>query len=316
MGRGIHSAKPPKIFPKVAMLSDNQRREESQKGTDATPADTSPADTSTEDYFKKSDPKKDMMTTSTMPSCSGNLASQIRNKALEIDQFLRLNAVQFLSLSPHQEKPNSCESIITRLVHHLCTYEEAEALVECIATLVEATVQYFPGNLFWDFDCIAASMVTCAVLSAQDTAHYIREYGRKLDELFELYGKDSLISFQYTHDFLYGYDHERWHSRMVLDEPECYEFSGSYLDFLLRKGAAITRQIEREVPGFERVPPGEFRNTFGYARDAASEVRVLRAVVTEGQLPIRAWDFDGYLQRVEGRTYREARATIAARLTS
>jgi hypothetical protein len=233
----------------------------------------------------------------------------------QLDLRLAQRGSAYLSLAPDKSVPTSCEVLFVRLSSHLNTSAELEALAHCITALVNSSILHFPANLFWDFDCILGCAVRCGVLSDKPTADYLFEYSSKLEELFAMYGCKSLIYFQYTHDFLYGYDFERWQGRAVLSEPECHEFSVSYIDFLIRKGAAISRQIEREVPGYDRMPAGQFRNSFSYPRDAATEEKVLRAVVAEGALPIVAWSYDGQQKREAGRQYRDERAVIAASVT-
>jgi hypothetical protein len=248
-----------------------------------------------------------------MPGISQYLTPQARAVLQGLDKQLE-SLANYFSLAPHLSRPTSCEQLVGRLSNYLVSAVECEALTQCLSKLVEATREHFPGNLFWDFDCMLGCLVRCAVLSDQPTASYIQGYTEKMENLFRLYGRQSLICFQYTHDFLYGYDYEQWYGRAVLPEPECYEFSESYLEFLIQKGNAITRQIEREVPGYQQLKPGEFRNTFTYPRDAATEELVMRSVVAEGCLPIVAWSCDGQRNREAGRLYRDERAAIATRI--
>ena len=114
----------------------------------------------------------------------------------------RLDAVliERRSLGPGRTRATSLEDIGHAL---LGSVAEPDALARDLVRIAEAVHRAFPGNLFWDFDFLAACL-------AKAEAGVRGEMTERIVALQARFGLSSPICFRYVHDFMYGFDWARW----------------------------------------------------------------------------------------------------------
>src|SRR5690606_29082988 len=107
------------------------------------------------------------------------------------------------SLSPGDGPSRGVDEVVALLVPTGPGRDEAE-LRAALRAIEAAAAAAFPGNIFWDLELLAASLLRSGEIAAQ---------GRQIAELQALYGETTAIRFRYVHDFLYGYDWAKWVQR-------------------------------------------------------------------------------------------------------
>ena len=116
-------------------------------------------------------------------------------------------------------------------------------VAETLRATAVAVHENFPGNLFADFDALAAHLAL-GVSSQPDGAAWLQRSQRLLVELHGVFGMRSPIRFRYIHDFLYGYDWAKWVKREPAQRAEIRPFDPEFLAELLERGRELVRSIE------------------------------------------------------------------------
>lgn len=164
---------------------------------------------------------------------------------------------------------------------------DVEAFVDGMVQVAGSQVEHFPGNIFWDFDALAAHLATLHRDELAETVHISKE-------LMSRFGVRSAIRFRYVHDFMYGFDWARWVKRRPEKRRDVPPFGIEFLRYSHARGgellAIIARGGDEKYPrlGDDRVA----RNPFGFRREPPEESRLLRFLAKEGGVPVRAWKIE------------------------
>ncbi len=192
-----------------------------------------------------------------------------------------------LTLDPSRRKATSVTDLHRRLAPRLADEAASTALAQGLVATVDAILTHFPDNLLWDLDWLAGSLVRrCSSAS---------EVTRAFDEVVEilaLYGRETAIRFRYVHDFTNGFDWAKW----VRRDPEARAGLGPFDEVLVRalfdRGHELLALIEADDAKYGRLRDARARNPFGFSREPEDEIRLHRALVAEGLIPVRAWEMD------------------------
>ena len=249
---------------------------------------------------------------------NGDLHAHLPARALDetvatrldaLDDRLRHEGVTALSLCPGKDTATSFRSLGEHLITPFESREVVDAFVGALESLVEATLTHFPGNIFWDHDYIASQLLRCAKAYDGDAVHYLESWGAVASEVYALFGKQSPICFQYTHDFLYGYDSTRWEPPETLPSGEQQDFSLSFLLSIRAQGTMMVELIEQGHPAMPVIPEGSFRNSYPFVRDPEQETMLMPLLAQHGLIPLEGWSFQA--ERTPGYPYRALRNRLA-----
>lgn len=168
----------------------------------------------------------------------------------------------------------------------------ARPLSNGLCELALAQLDAFPGNLFWDLDLIAASIVAQASGLPQLAAiqHVAQQFGR-MAELQRLYGRSTAINFAYVHDFVYGYDWAKWVARepsVQTDVPE--PFAPRFLAYMRTRALELLELIAADDAKYPTLVDEQARNPFPFSREPADEIRLHRELARRDLIPVPTWD--------------------------
>lgn len=209
-----------------------------------------------------------------------------------------------LSLDPSPRRATKLSTLIESLGGEAC---DREAFGDAIVSIAESQLRHFPGNLFWDFDALAAQL-------ARFNREELTEAVSLSRSLMERFGMNSPIRFRYVHDFMYGFDWARWVALDPGTRSAVPPFGLEFLRAIYRRGGELIETIRAR--GDARYPPmganEDARNPFGFIREPREEYYLMRALAARGLVPVRAYD-----PHAEGdfrRDFRALRAEIAREL--
>ena len=203
------------------------------------------------------------------------------------------------SLNPERELSTTLDELHEQTLAPL-EPELREALSPPLAaglvSLALAQLEAFPGNLFWDFDLIAATVVAEAKEFARTqgvgpAAACIDDRFERMARLQHLYGRETAINFSYVHDFVYGYDWAKWVAR----EPELHEdvpgpFSLRFLLYMEHRGEQLLELIANDDQKYPTLPEGRPRNPFEFSREPEAEVTLHAELAKRELVPVPTWD--------------------------
>jgi hypothetical protein len=192
-----------------------------------------------------------------------------------------------LTLSPSADKPTSLRTLAETLTPGPLQRPFAAA----IERVAEAQLHAFPGNLFWDMDALASSLVRQARAHEQPAQHLARLAGH-VARLQRLFGAETAIHFRYVHDFIYGYDWAKWVKRDPEGRASVGPFDEVFLIYSERRAGELMALIAEDDAKYHRLPEGKARNPFGFSREPEDELRLFRDLAERELLPIRAWELD------------------------
>jgi hypothetical protein len=161
-----------------------------------------------------------------------------------------------------------------------------------LAALALAQLEHFPQNVLWDLDYPALCMARAAQGHAGGAAAYVARCSELLTELHAAYGRHSVIRFRYVHDFVYGFDWERWVNADAPQRRVVGPFDLPFLERSLERSRELERAIREGHPSYPRLAPGEFRNPFGFSREPAAELTLHRALLAQGAIAVPSFDPD------------------------
>ena len=194
--------------------------------------------------------------------------------------------------------------------------ELAIALALGLAEVAMAQLDAFPGNLFWDFDLMAAAVLAEARSWAQgdrhQTGHQADQTGHQtghqadqadqaaiakarlhqIAELQHLYGRETAIHFTYVHDFAYGYDWAKWIARDPPDRRDHGPYSATFLAYMNDRGHELLALIAADDHKYPTLTGEQPRNPFPFPREPASELHLHRELARRGEIPVEAWRID------------------------
>lgn len=192
-----------------------------------------------------------------------------------------------LTLNPEAERPTSLRALVETLAPGPLRRPFATALER----VADAQLEAFPGNLFWDMDALAASLVRQARAHADPAQHLARLAGH-VARLQRLFGAETAIHFRYVHDFIYGYDWAKWVKRDPERRRSVGPFDEVFLRYSEQRAGELMALIARDDAKYHQLPEGQARNPFGFSREPEDELRLFRDLAERELLPVRAWETD------------------------
>ena len=192
-----------------------------------------------------------------------------------------------LTLNPNADRPTSLRALAETLAPGPLRTPFAMALER----VGRAQLDAFPGNLFWDMDALAASLVRQARRSPRP-ARRLAELAGHVARLQNLFGSETAIRFRYVHDFVYGYDWAKWVKRDRENRADVGPFDATFLAYSERRAGELMQLIAQDDDKYGRLPDGKARNPFGFSREPKDEIRLFRDLAERDLLPIRAWELD------------------------
>ncbi len=173
--------------------------------------------------------------------------------------------------------------------------ELARSLARGLAEVALAQLDAFPGNLFWDFDLMAAAVLrealACSSSDAEGAALAATRLGQ-IAALQHLYGRETAIRFTYVHDFVYGYDWAKWIARDPPDRRGHGPYSAAFLAYMDRRGRELLALIAEDDRKYPTLAEREPRNPFPFPREPTSELLLHRSLASRGEIPVEAWRID------------------------
>jgi hypothetical protein len=206
-----------------------------------------------------------------------------------VDVELAARTAAMCTLAATRGHPTTLRTLGERAARSGLRAPVFERLARGIVETVDAVVQNFPDNVFWDFDYFVESLVEGARTSQRRPTDYLDEVFENVVAVHELFGVHSAIRFRYTHDFLYGYDWARW----VQGDPEhrvgIRPFDLEFLRHSRRRGVEILQRIAAGDEDYPRLRPGRARNSFPFSREPADELRLYRDLAARRLIPVEGW---------------------------
>lgn len=202
------------------------------------------------------------------------------------DQEFRTAVPHPRTLSPDRKEASSLESIGAELFCAGTDPERAEATAHALSRSLKALHFHFPETIFWDVDFLAASLFQLPDINS------ITDAADLIVSLQEQYGRHSVISFRYVHDFIYGYDWAKWIKKDPANRADVRPFDLVFLRYLCRRGKELVALIKADDEKYPKLPDGRPRNPFGFSREPEAEEELHRRLATLNLIPLPAWRLD------------------------
>jgi hypothetical protein len=170
----------------------------------------------------------------------------------------------------------------------------ARPLGNGLCELALAQLDAFPGNLFWDLDLVAVTIVAQASPLPQLAAieHVTQQFAR-MAELQRLYGRSTAINFAYVHDFVYGYDWAKWVAREPSVQAEVPEpFAPRFLAYMQVRAHELLELIAADDAKYPALVDDQARNPFPFSREPADEITLHRELARRELIPVPTWNAD------------------------
>ena len=209
-----------------------------------------------------------------------------------LDEILAQQSINPLSLNPHKSLTTSFVELGNLVTQKTRDLELVESLRETLEHILDALLQNFPENIFWDFDFIVSSMLRQALVADAGAISFLESFGNKIVSLMELYGRQSEVRFCYAHDFMYGFDWAKWVQKEAQTRTVIEPFSLTFLDYLLTRGKEVLQLIKVGDPKYHRLAENCYRNPFGFSREPEDERRLLIHLALNQQIPVAVWNWD------------------------
>jgi hypothetical protein len=234
-----------------------------------------------------------MMVATKQPTL-GRVHAQLRATSAELER--RVGPLR--TLNPTREHATPLLLVHSRALAELePTHQDlsellAEPVAEGLCALAIAQLEAFPGNLFWDLDLVAASIVDQArALEPHAAITHVEAQFQRMAALQRLYGQATAINFSYVHDFVYGFDWAKWVAR----EPSLHAhvpapFSTAFLGYMHTRGHELLELIEQDDSKYPTLPDDEARNPFEFSREPNAEITLHRELARRGLIPVPTWD--------------------------
>ncbi|MDH5672486.1 MAG: ferrochelatase [Myxococcales bacterium] len=228
-----------------------------------------------------------------------NARQVARERLTGVDVTIRGQASHYLSLDPQRSEPEGLASIAAALLAQTPVLSEVTQLA--FATALErialGQLEHFPGNIFWDLKYVAACLLTQAQ-AGPDAPQALSAWSTRFVALQARFGLHSPIRFRYVHDFIYGFDWQRWVAAEPSTRAGVLPFDAPFLDHIERRGQEILAAIAAGDASFPALEPGTFRNPFAFRRDPEREIELHLELSRRGLIPVAAWRFRPVLQPV------------------
>lgn len=196
------------------------------------------------------------------------------------------------TLDPARLRAHTLLEVWSGLCHADAVSGLAAPLADGLAAIAEAALAAFPGNVFWDFDFIAADLLGRARVEGAGGEALIAALSSRIAGLHRLYGGRTAIRFRYVHDFVYGFDWAKWVRREPSARASLGPHDPAFLDHMERRGGELLELIASDDATYPRLRDERHRNPFPFSREPADEYRLHRELARRGQIPVEAWRMD------------------------
>ncbi len=206
-----------------------------------------------------------------------------RARLVALDERLDASG-QRLTLAPCRARATSLAALFDRE-----PFEDAPLHAEfgrALERVALAMHDAFPENLFWDLDALAHRL---ARYGREEGAPTMTAKSALIAAMQHLFGRETPIAFQYTHDFVYGFDWAKWVRREPSSRASIGPFDAIFLDSMWRRGHELLALIAHDDAEYPKLRGEKARNPFGFARDPEHERRIYRDLVAHDLLPVQAW---------------------------
>lgn len=219
--------------------------------------------------------------------------SPVLDRLLSVSRHVRGAAGPLRSLAPDRVEATSLPELGERVLSEDVAEDAASAFAAALCAIVEAQLENFPENVFWDFDYAAARLMAeaRAANEAASVAQRLSAAGARIVALEETFGTKSKIQFRYVHDFMYGFDWARW-VQAAPARASVGPFDEPFVSYMSRRGQEIMELIDRHDAKYPELPRGVGRNPFGFSREPADEERLHKDLAERGLVPVEAWRMD------------------------
>jgi hypothetical protein len=210
----------------------------------------------------------------------------ILSKLAQIDLEFR-KAIPFpKSLNPELDEPRTlCEIFCI-----LYSGKESDIIWDEFLSVTEQIIRsqfvYYPQNIFWDFDYLLF------YIWSQKNKDVLFAMAKKILNVQLYYSSINSINFAYIHDFIYGYDWDRWVRKDIKNRYLVGLYDLKFLSYLEKRGLQIIDSIGSD----ERYPvlvKNQNRNVYNFHRHGAAEIKTLTSLAKEENIPIQGWRTDG-----------------------
>lgn len=164
-------------------------------------------------------------------------------------------------------------------------YADATELGPALVRIESAFRTHFPHNIFLDLDLLAEHL-------AWKPRDEIVEAGDLIAELAAQFGGRP-IQFRYVHDFLYGFDWQKWVQAAPSEREHIGPFDAVFLRWLLCRAAQLRELIANDDAKYHPIGEDVHRNPFPFSRTTEDERRLYHVLAERGLLPVETYDRKG-----------------------
>ncbi|MBW4615506.1 MAG: hypothetical protein KME21_19970 [Desmonostoc vinosum HA7617-LM4] len=229
-----------------------------------------------------------------------------------LDEKLAQQSINPLSLNPQKTLITSFAELGNLIAETTTDVQLITTVRDTLESIVNAQLQNFPENIFWDFDFMVSSMLKQAITADEGATCFLKSFEEKMVSLTEMFGIKTEIRFRYVHDFIYGFDWARWVKKEPRTRAQVEPFSLIFLDNLLLRGQEILQRINLNQLTHYKLCDGGFRNPFGFSREPEDEYRLLTYLARKQIVPVAAWNWNAY--PVWNKPFQEIRQHSALKL--
>jgi hypothetical protein len=227
-----------------------------------------------------------------------------------LDQILTQQVGNPLSLNPEKTSTTSFLQL-ENLVAINSDIKLIKALADTLKPILDALLQNFPENIFWDFDFLVNSMLRQALSAENDAVCFLKSFGEQVALLMKLFGKKTEIRFRYIHDFMYGFEWAKWVQKQPQTRAKIEPFSPIFLDYLLSKGKEILQRIGHDDV-YHQIQGNSYRNPFCFSREPEDECSLLTYLAAHQLIPVTAWNWNA--QPIWNKPFHQQREQISLQL--
>jgi len=229
-----------------------------------------------------------------------------------LDEFLSQQSVNPLSLNPQKQVITSFAELGNLIAEETTDIKLISNLQNTLERILDAQLENFPTNIFWDCDFMVSSILRQALPMGDDAVAFLKAFTNKMVCLSKLFGMKQEIRFCYVHDFMYGFEWARWVQKEPQTRAQLEPFSLIFLDYLLAKGQELIHRISLDQSTNYKLCDTGFRNPFPFSRVPEDEYRLLTHLASKGLIPVAAWNWN--TQPVWNQPFQEIRQQLALQL--
>lgn len=182
------------------------------------------------------------------------------------------------SLGPHRACPTTIDEL-------MAAYPARDDVRDALSKMTLAFRVHFPHNIFLDLDLVAETLVRKSTAEVDETAALVAELAAQFG------GKP--IQFRYVHDFLYGFDWQKWVQADPRSRCDIGPFDAAFLRWLLVRAGELRDLIAQNDAKYHRIDETVHRNPFPFSRTTDDERRLYRTLASRQLLPVETYARDG-----------------------